>query len=112
MNIETENLQEFKDLLERYKTITLEEIREAFARKKNISHAKAALTGFGEVSTCTLCDNIDTLCHYCAWGPDVRACYRGLQKETYKLIEEAHTPEELLAAYRARAEHMEKHLNS
>lgn len=109
MKREIKNLAEFKELIKRYKTITLDEIKE-----ENMSLAE--LTGFGSTSTCQLCQAIKANCKYCVYGkawrdrcgcPSYR-CTTGKNRKTYDAIENAITPKELLKAYRNRAKHLKE----
>jgi hypothetical protein len=102
------NLNEFKALIKRYKTITIDEIEEKYCDANE-------LTGFGKHSTCTLCQAVPWNMDKKNFPPSCRRCvYPGnlgcIKHKTYIAIEEAedtNSPEELLAAYRARAEYME-----
>lgn len=111
------NLEQFKALIERYETITLEEIQNVF---RNIEYSYSwakELTGFGSMQTCTLClatKDVSALpvdCKSCVWyftNERHYNCYCTEQYnyETYIAIGEASNPSELLQAYRNRAEYM------
>ena len=112
MKREIRNLEEFKELIRRYETITLKEIKQA-----NCSAQK--LTGFGLCFTCTLCMKVNYKysnenCKYCIYGPMKEgrcACLDGKNKDTYSEIactDTTRTPKELLIAYRNRAIHLKK----
>jgi len=99
------NLNEFKALIKRYKTITLEEI-------EDMGCDPTQLTGFGAFYRCTLCQAVPKRTELYGVMPSCRRCiYSGdtgcTRHKTYQAIAEARDPEELLAAYRARAEYME-----
>jgi hypothetical protein len=99
------NLTEFKALIKRYKTITLEEI-------EDMNCDANELTGFGKTYTCTLCQAVPKKMNRFGLEPNCRRCvYPGdtgcTRHKTYQAIAEARDPEELLAAYRARAKYME-----
>ena len=109
------NLKEFKKLIKRYQTITLEEIIGAY--KVSPTAAPNILTGYGDVTTCKLCratTETETpqcdLCVYKATSSSLihthNYCVTGINSPTYDDIDEAETPEELLTAYRERAKHM------
>jgi len=105
MKKNVKNLPEFKALIERYKTIPLEEIKGAFKSNRITFDVKAKLTGFGKTTSCSLCLPITNLwtCYGCIYtGPT--GCTR---HKTYGGISSARDPESLLAAYRARAAYME-----
>ena len=108
MKKNVKNLPEFKALIERYKTVTLEEIAKVFKRHERKSLKLSKITGFGYQNTCTLCRACDGEGYYincllCVYGHS----YGCTDDETYINIESAKTSEELLAAYRARAAYME-----
>ena len=100
--MKAKNLKEFKALIKRYESITLEEIKE----DKFESHFTAQkLTGFGNPSTCTLCQLFN--CHNCIYLIKTESgCLSGINKKTYRRISDAITPVKLLNAFRARAKHM------
>ncbi len=99
------NLKEFKALIDRYESISIEEIERAF--KENYRPA-GLLTGFGSIDTCTLCMAVDVDCNECVWGPDLQGC---LWDITYDAIYYATNPNKLFTAYRKRAAYMRKYLN-
>ena len=110
MKNQIKNLPEFIKLIERYETITLEEI-------ERMKYDLISLTGFGSSCTCTLClgacyPRLDK-CDFCIWlltvekyTPFQSNCFIGGNKKTYDAIERARTPNGLLTAYRNRAKHM------
>ena len=78
MNANAKNLPEFKALIERYETITLEEIRAAWDADGEATgdyDVREKLTGFGSTGSCTLCASEITrrgvkmwaLCLYGTW---------------------------------------------
>jgi hypothetical protein len=107
------NLPEFKALIIRYETITIDEIK-----KKDCN--LELLTGFGSCITCTLCKKVgydkkskEESCIYCVYyelNNWLRIfgmpCNTRENAETYNAICKAETPEELLKAYWLRAKHM------
>jgi len=96
------NLKEFKALIERYETITLEEIK----KTGNIYNAAFKLTGFNSVN-CSLCKPIRSNCFLCVYCDKVEhGCLEGKNGETFDRIYFADTPTKLLNAFRARAKHM------
>jgi hypothetical protein len=109
------NLEEFKKLIERYETITLDEIETVWKDKVDtygiadtLTYIVAnKLTGFGASSTCTLCQSVKTNIIHCA------DCVYGIllgciNDETYHKIENAKTPRGLLSAFKNRAKHLRK----
>ena len=116
------NLPEFKALIERYESITIEEIEnnwDTFYYKPGMACAQM-LTGFGSTSKCTLCKSVSMDCSKCAWffsktgeEYDKEEDYPCVSRQNYKsydLIYESTSPSELLTAFRNRAEHMRKHI--
>lgn len=106
------NLPEFKKLIERYETITIEEIG-------NEDRNKELLTGFGCNTTCTLCLSAGyrrdkfTECKNCVYyAINKKILVEGLpcnnlrNKKTCDAISDAETSDEILTAYRNRAKHM------
>jgi hypothetical protein len=122
---EIKNLPQFLALIERYETITIEEIEELWI-KSSSSYVQNKLTGFGLADTCTLClgvkldwkddDAAKKYCIKCVWGNikdghfTLYGCTQGEQSKTYNKIENAITPKMLLAAYRNRAKRMRQFL--
>ena len=100
------NLKEFKELIERYESITIEDIEEAF----KYANPESILTGYGLKSKCLLCISASQKCKNCYFSMDFNYytcyCLSGNNTETYYNIRQASTPEQLLEAYRARAKHM------
>lgn len=110
---DVKNLSEFKALIERYESITLEEIEKKSehtmsGRSIITSDVRERLTGFGYKKTCSLCKGCYYDCNGCIYSIDDHAmnCIKGNNKSTYDAIEEATTPSELLEAFRNRAKHM------
>jgi len=103
-----ENIKEFKKLKQRYETITLKEIKEAF--KTTPKSYKVKLTGFGKCVV--LKKNNSNYWHNC--NKCIYSKYNGCienygLKTTFNLINTANTPEQLLSAYRQRAIAMGKY---
>lgn len=104
------NLTEFKALIIRYETITIEEIE-----KKNC--IKQDITGFGRFDKCTLCIAIgkhwdNNKCHNCLYYSSVKKstekypCNSFENEKSYERIYDATTPNSILKAYWLRAIHM------
>ena len=100
-----ENLPEFLKLIERYETITIEEIKAANMNLDKLTRNKGK---------CTLCLPLyeeDILyCETCTY-PEFNIygsfqCITGVNYETFYGMGEAITPKQLLTAYRNRAKHM------
>ena len=104
--MKAKNLKEAKELIKRYETITLEEIKKAFLPE--IAHHPAMfLTGCGSASKCIMCKGFS--CNECIYYVyTVNSCFRGINEKTYNRIKIANTPRKLLNAYRARAKHIKE----
>ncbi len=96
------NIKEAEELIKRYETITLEEIKGNFD--------PAALTGFGG-NDCSLCIPIASNCYGCIYIHRY-GCLHDENRETYNSIEDATTPLKLRNAFRARAKHIRKVLEN
>jgi hypothetical protein len=111
-NSKFRNVKEFKTLIERYETITLEEIEEVWSNKKEIESldlvgeysTKVAykLTGFGWNFSCSLCIACDEICSECVYEINY-GCFKSELRESYYNIVNSETESELLNAFRERA---------
>lgn len=108
-----QNLYEAYKLIERYETITLEEIKSKWCY--SINHTVNILTGFGNSKTYTLCRAASKGCKSCLysiysrWSPYHTYCEDSLESvDTYSAIENAETPKELLKAFKERAKFIRK----
>lgn len=103
------NKKEFVELVQRYETITLKEIKEQWdiALDKNGHDVAQQLTGFGGVTSCTLCQAVDRRCSSCVYG-GFYECICHKNTKTYASIGTASTPRQLLNGFRKRAKHMKK----
>ncbi len=100
------NINAFKKLIQRYETITLEEIKDAFkTRRPGIAKF---LTGYGHAETCSLCKAARMDCDNCVYVNYNSYCNSHV---TYFNIYHSRTPEGLLNAYRTRAKYMRKILD-
>ena len=72
------NLEAAKELLKKYKSVTLEELKQVF---KDLQESQEdydyivdggevlnAITGFGEAYTCPLCKSVDEICEDCIYS--------------------------------------------
>lgn len=98
-------MEAFIKLIERYETITLEEIGKAFI---NSPIPWRGLTGFGHRYTCSLCIiYLSSDCVKCPWVKLTGdKCGNGINTETYRKIPSAVNSVQLLEAYRGRAKYM------
>ena len=117
------NIKEAEELVKRYNSITVPEIRAKIEELTPgltdiITYAVLnELTGFGCMSTCTLCipvvynsNNDIPKCRYCIYGT-LFGCIKKQNLFTYKLIAHASTPGDLKRAYKARAKYIQLILN-
>ena len=124
------HLNAVRKLIERYETITLEEIEGVFkstGKHIEVRKGKAVadrLTGFGRYRTCILCKSTLSrnpfkrtdlkICKNCIYGyKDVLSdcCLIEDNEPTNEGIAFAQYPIELMRAYRARAKHLQKLLD-
>lgn len=122
------NVQEAVDLIKRYESITLKEIKKMFKEglmpeKEGLMPESVAnkLTGFGNAGTCTLCKAVGygwressaDKCPQCIHGYNHKiegvACITGGEAgETAHRIDHANTPVKLRNAFRKRAIYLRK----
>lgn len=122
------NIKELQTLVERYETITLNEIKDKWTKTIYSCAGQInarAITGFGSITTCILCTKTNDENYYsCNCFKCVHAdndsiryngycsgdifCKRGNNQETYEKIITATTPKQLLTAFRNRAKHLRK----
>lgn len=105
------NIEAAKKLVKRYRSITVEEIDKARAKYRESRLVLQELTGFGDSSTCTLCDSLYKGCYECIWS--IRQNRHTLKciNTTYKSISNFKSSEGLLKAYRKRADVLEELIN-
>ena len=106
-----ENLKEFKALIKKYESITIEEIYKAKDPNDDMFDRAKKITGFGSFSSCTLCQALGDVvrdgCDGCVWVVKAEnTCGQGENVFTYDDIAEAENPAELLAAFKERAKYM------
>ena len=101
------NIKEFKALVKRYENITIEEIEdkaELLGCGFNMGDLAKELTRFGYTSSCTLCLKVKEQCNLCVYG----GCMKCLDHISYDKISGSKSTEQLLKAFRARAEYLRK----
>ena len=103
------NLNAFKALIGRYRSVTIEEINKEWAGY-GMGTAEQ-LTGFGYMPTCSLCIAAGLVCIYCVYSSLVNSDGENdppcVDDSTYRQISNSLTPQELLTAFRNRADYME-----
>lgn len=113
------NLKEAEKLVEKYRSLTLDTLQwKASKMPHDRMHSVLyEYTGFGVPRTCTLCNwvgpesppLITSVCPKCIYKVCTRdRCKTGCNKPTYDMIIYATTPKELYDAINARADHLEK----
>lgn len=103
------NVEAFKELINIYSDFTVEELTEFWI--ENGQQTMRELTGFSSVHNCMLCKAADGGCVNCLYkfrfpNGEMFPCV----EETYDLIEDARTPEELYDALQMRIEFMKETL--
>ena len=116
--MKAKNLKEFKALIERYESITLEEIKEKESYFRNMDNVATSFTGFGDDKKCTLCqpitENDEVNCRKCIYSNSEDYSFYCLKNENLKTFDricDADTPLKLRNAFRARAKHMKTLIN-
>lgn len=108
------NEKEALELMERYETITLEEILKEWYVNGDLT--ALGITGYGKFAYCTLCVSCGVhsrsymeKCCNCFWEIITGdLCTKESNSKTYTRIEDATTPLKLRNAFRARAKYMRK----
>ena len=106
------NIKEFKELIEKYESITLEDIVLAEATVDVFEYGfdiAQYLTGYGSKNSCMLCGAINSDCSQCVWGK-VEFNFGCIVHPTFKAIENAEDAKELLQAFKNRAAYMREWL--
>lgn len=105
------NKKEFLKLIKTYENITIKDINKLttincpFYCISDVIANK--LTGFGAQETCSLCKVIKADCNKCYWDTLTDyICDESENKETYMNIYNARTKEDLLNAFKLRAQYM------
>lgn len=107
------NLKEFKELMEWYNSISLEEVDRAWT----VDSASTArnIIGFGDSRSCSLCRAVHRDCLDCVWSVGnmsvTGSCY-SIDRKSYNKILESRNPWGLVRAFRRRAKLMMDHLNN
>lgn len=108
-----ENIKEAKELLIKYKSLTLEQITECFDKLKDTYNTITGylvmreLTGFGTCYTCSLCKVINSNCDICIYSIySVKEEYSCVN-ESYYLIAKAKTPDRIFYGVQKRIEFLE-----
>lgn len=109
--MKAQNEKEFLALIERYESITEEEIERKIKNNYYVppfgADIKKDLTGFGSSSSCPLCVATTINCIFCVYKENY-GCKRNENKKTYHDLFYAETAKQLLKALKARAKHMKK----
>jgi len=106
------NIEQAKELVNRYRAVTEEEILSLMDNIHDSGSCVEDLSGFGSQASCTLCLTVgaahpgDINCNDCIYQGDTK-CFRGPNNPTYVAILESETADELIKAFRDRANHIE-----
>jgi len=109
MKKDIKNLKEFKTLIKKYRSITIEQIESAYKKTTSFyfdGEVACILTGFGSKSTCTLCHPYRAGCAGCVYCELLGINY-GCLTETYDEIRVAKSSQDLYNAIQNRANYME-----
>lgn len=112
-HITEDHLEAFITLMKKYRSVTLEDIREVQESSTGFNGCDVAqnITGFGDSNTCSLCKTALDRCQDCIWDIATKAtCSFGYNRITYYDIVYAKGPIDLLFAFTARANRMEDQL--
>ena len=105
------NKKEFLALIEKYESITIEEIEKVWHREAGVT--ANSLTGYGRSESCILCRAVDVHCFQCEWVKlTLNKCSRGDNFSSYALIADVKTPEQLRQAFVNRTKHMKEVLKN
>jgi hypothetical protein len=121
------SIEAARKLIARYREITLDDIQKEQALcnvkgRQPFSGKDIALrlTGYGDVDSCMLCLAVNVDCDSCIYSYDPKdddsmkthCCTEPPNEKTYIAISEAKTAKGLLSAFRKRADHIEKLVDS
>lgn len=116
--MEPRNIKEAKELIAKYRSITIEDI-EAKVKELKTSDSKIsftfkktanAFTGFGDCKTCILCKAVTKYivsCSDCIYQQH-NGCMQKNNENTYFAINNAKSSKSLLIAFNNRADHIER----
>ena len=104
------NLKEAKELLEKYKSITLEELEEKYEKKYAYItgyHVLNAITGFGSIKDCIICQKVHSICYNCIYSfrLDIQSSAPCMDI-IYQEMKEAMSAEELFNAIQKRINYL------
>ena len=122
------NMKAFKELIDKYNSLTLKEVKDAWHAEMNkynldtykqLSYVERdemaeSLTGYGNAGTCILCNAVRDYkrviqCSLCIYRVvTFSGCAGGNNRKTFANIKDAKTPKGMLSAYRNRANHITK----
>lgn len=108
-----ENLEAAKELLKKYKSITLEEITKCYNNLKTVRksvngyHVMNHLTGFGMCNTCYLCQVVNSDCDVCVYSARSVYDYPCID-DSYRVLSHAKTPENIFFGLENRIKYLEE----
>jgi len=111
------NYKQAEELVNRYRSVSLEEIEKVWNEEYHYPAREAAhsLTGFSQTDTCTLCLGARTKsqkhrCELCIYDGFLN-CLNDDGESTYQAIKHAGSPISLLVAFKNRADYIVQVLN-
>ena len=115
--IAQQSIDAARKLIELYKSITVEKV-EQVEEKLDLHDVyygeciASEITGFALPSKCLLCKAVDEKCDICIYQNGFIGCISDDNRETYYAIKMAKSPEALVFAFNARADHIQSILNN
>lgn len=104
------NLKEAKELLEKYKSITLEQLEKVYG-EVDLKWGDGVLnkiTGFGQTSSCTLCLAVNEVCENCIYSFRIQERSVPCLDNIYNEISKAKNAEDLFVAIQKRISYLTK----
>ncbi len=105
------NIKEAEELIKKYREITLKEIDDYESIDLIADEIATELTGIGSTSNCTLCKKVKVDCSRCIYyekNSEKANCIANNNEDTYEYILNVIEPNDLLKAFKDRANHIEK----
>ena len=103
------NLKEAKELLERYKSITLEQLEKAYGKEipfKMGDEVLNKITGFGKTYSCILCLAVNEVCENCIYSFRLQERNTPCLDKIYNEMCNALNAEDLFAAIQKRISYL------
>ena len=107
------NLKEAKELLEKYKSITLEQLEKIYD-EVDLKWGDAVLseiTGFGKTNSCILCLAVNEVCEDCVYSFRIQERSVPCLDKIYNEISKAKNAEDLFVAIQKRINYLSNVIN-